>query len=97
MGRPSKFPPELERDAVELVRATGKPVRQVARELGINPETLRGWVRQDKIDRGEGLGGELTSAEREELKRLRREVAELRMEKEILAKAAAFFVKEATR
>jgi transposase len=91
------YPPEFRRDAVALVRTSGKPVRQAARELGISSETLRNWVKQDRIDQGQGAPGELTSTERDELRRLRREVTELRLEREILKKAAAFFAKETTR
>jgi transposase len=80
---------------VALARASDKPVRQVARELGMSPETLRNWLKQDRIDQGEPEG--LTSAEREELGRLRREVSELRLERDLLVKAAAFFAKETTR
>jgi transposase len=90
------YPPEFRRDAVALVR-TGKPVRAAARELGISSETLRNWVKQDRIDSGQGAPGELTTAERDELRRLRRENTELRLEREILKKAAAFFAKETTR
>jgi transposase len=89
------YPAEFRRDAVALVRSSDKTVTQVARELGLNRETLRQWVKQDRIDQGEAEG--LTSSEREELRRLRREVAELRMEREILKQAAAFFAKETTR
>jgi transposase len=91
----SKFPPGFRRDAVALVRSSGRPVRQLARELGMSAETLRNWVKQDRIDQGEAEG--LTSSEREELRRLRREVAELRLERDLLVKAAAFFAKETTR
>jgi len=91
------YPLEFRRDAVALVRTSGKPVRQAARELGISSETLRNWVKQDRIDQGQGAPGELTSTERDELRRLRREVTELRLEREILKKAAAFFAKETTR
>jgi transposase-like protein len=71
------YPAEFRRDAVALVRSSDKTVTQVAKELGLNRETLRQWVKQDRIDQGELEG--LTSSEREELRRLRREVAELRM------------------
>ena len=97
MGRPSKYSPEFRRDAVVLARTAGQPVTKIAGDLGVCPETLRGWVKRDKIDRGEGAPGELTTAEKQELVRLRRENAELRMEREILKKAAAFFAKETTR
>jgi transposase len=82
------YPAEFRRDAVALVRSSDKTVTQVARELGLNRETLRQWVKQDRIDQGEAEG--LTTGERDELRRLRREVAERRMERELLVKAAAF-------
>jgi transposase len=69
----------------------------VARELGISPESLRGWYRQAKADRGGGQGGELTSAEREESRRLRTENREQQQTIEVLRKATAFFVKENDR
>ena len=87
-----KFTDEFKRDAVEIVRSTGKPIAQVARELGIYDSTLGNWVKQDEIDRGEREG--LTSDEREELAELRRENARLRMERELIKRAAAFWVKE---
>jgi transposase len=96
VGRPSKYSAEFRRDAVALVRDGKLPVKQAARDLGMHPETLRCWVKQDKVDRGEGAPGALTSAEREELQRLRRRNRELEMEREILVKAAAFFAKETT-
>ncbi|MFE2639339.1 transposase [Streptomyces scopuliridis] len=74
-----------------------RTVTEIARELGVSPVGLRGWVNRDNADRGEGKPGELTSTEREELKRLRKENAELRMEKDILRKAAAYFAKETMR
>jgi transposase len=89
------YPAEFRRDAVALVRASDKTVTQVAKELGLNRETLRQWVKQDRIDQGELEG--LTRSEREELRRLRREVAELKVERELLVKAAAFFARETTR
>ena len=89
------YPAEFRRDAVALVCSSDKTVTQIARELGLNRETLRQWVKQDRIDQGEAEG--LTSGERDELRRLRREVAELRMERELLKQAAVFFAKETTR
>ena len=80
-----------------LARHSGRPLQRVADDLGVSRETLRGWLHQDAVDGGEGAPGELTNAEREELRRLRREVTELRLEREILKKAAAFFAKETTR
>lgn len=97
MGRPSKYSPEFKRDAVALVRSTGRPINQVARELGLSHETLRSWVKRDRIDRGQGDPGELSSSEREELGRLRRRVVELEAEREILRRAAAYFAKEMGR
>ena len=82
--------------AVELVRTSGLSKAQVARDLGINTETLRLWVKQAEIDTGQRDG--LTTEEKAELARLRREVAVLKDEREILTKAAAFFAREsATR
>ncbi len=87
-NRSTRYTEEFKRDAVALVRSSGRTVNEVARELGVSSEGLRNWVTQDKIDRGEGQPGELTSQERDELRRLRREVTELRTEKEILKKVA---------
>jgi transposase len=97
VGRPSKYSPEFKRDAVALVRSTGRPINQVARELGLSHETLRSWVKRDRIDRGQGDPGELSSSEREELGRLRRRVVALEAEREILRRAAAYFAKEMGR
>ncbi|MGX4694589.1 transposase [Streptomyces sp. JNUCC 63] len=88
---------EFKRDAIALVDSTGRAVTEVARELGVSPESLRNWYRQAKADRGEGRPGELTSAEREELKRLRKQNAEQARTIEVLRKAAVFFAKESDR
>jgi transposase len=97
VGRPSKYSAEFRRDAVALVRDGNVPVKTAARDLGLHPETLRGWVKQDRVDRGEGSAGEITSAEKAELQALRKRVLVLEQEREILKKATAFFVKETTR
>jgi transposase len=97
LGRPSKYPDEFKRSAVEMVRESGKPIAEVARSLGMNEGTLGNWVMADRRRRGDQPSEKVSESERAELLRLRRENAELRMEKEILKKAAAFFVTESTR
>jgi transposase len=94
-GKPQPtYTAEFRADAVRLVEQSDKSLRQVAADLGLSPESLRRWVLQARIDGGMGSEGVLPTAEREELRRLRREVTTLRMEREILKKAAAFFAKE---
>jgi transposase len=97
VGRPSKYSEEFRADAVALVLTTGISLAQAGRDLGVNPETLRNWVKQAKIDRGQGPAGALTTAEREEFTKLRRRVLELEQERSILLKATVFFAKETTR
>jgi transposase len=89
-GRP--YAPEFRTEAVRLVKDSGKSMFQIARDLGISYETLRKWVHQAETDGGAREG--LTTEERQELQRLRRENWVLREEREILKKAAAFFAKE---
>src|SRR5919106_394954 len=88
------FATEFKAEAVRLVRGGGKVVAAVARELGLTETALRSWVRQAEVDAGRGAPGALTSEEREELGRLRRETRTLRMERDILKKETAFFAKE---
>jgi transposase len=87
-----EFTTEFKPDAVALVRATGRPIAQIARELGIYDSTLGNWVRRDAIDRGEREG--LTTEERERLRQLEAENATLRMERELLKRTVAFWVSE---
>ncbi len=88
------YPEAFRTDAIALVRHSGKSIAEVAADLGVSGESLRQWVQQAKVDAGEGPPGALSSEEREELRRLRRENKTLQMEREILRKAAAFFAKE---
>ena len=86
-------PREFRAEAIRLARTSGKPHAEIARELGMTGETLRLWLKQADLDDGKRSDG-LTSDEREELRRLRREKRILREEREILKKAAAFFAQE---
>ena len=86
------YPPEFRRQIVELVRA-GRTPEELAREFEPSSQSIRNWVRQADRDEGRREDG-LTTAEREELRRLRRENRQLREEREILAKAAAWFARE---
>ncbi|WP_019889616.1 transposase [Streptomyces purpureus] len=88
---------EFKCDAVALVYSSGKTVTEIARDIGVSPEGLRNWVNQDKTDRGQGPAGVLTTAEREELVRLRRKVREMEQTIEVLGKATAFFANHKTK
>ena len=90
-----KIPPyslEFRSEAVRLLRSSGRPVPQLARELGVSAQSLRNWLVQLAVDEGRAEG--LATGEREELRRLRRENRILAEEREILKKAAAFFARE---
>ena len=90
------YPPEFRAEAVELVRSGSKSFSQLSRDLGVSDQTLRNWVRQADIDIGRRHDG-LTTTEREELRRLRSEVRTLRMERDLLKKAAVFFARDGDR
>ena len=94
MGRPSKYPEEFRREAVELYRSSDRPRCQVAKSLGIADGSLAAWVKE--LD-AEAQPGALDPTERAELARLRKENADLRMDREILRKAAAYFARETIR
>ena len=89
-----KFDRDFREGAVWLVRETGKPIAQVACDLGINEGTLGNWVNADKRRRGDGTGA-LDEDERAELARLRKENAELVMERDVLKRSVALWVKDA--
>src|SRR3954454_20095677 len=93
---PAWYRLEFRREAVVLLRSSGKSVPHLANELAVSPQSLRNWSRELDVDAGRS--GRLTSDEREELRRLRRELRTVTEEREILKKAAAFFAREsATR
>jgi transposase len=89
-----KFSAEFKAETVRLVRDSDKPVRTIARELDLTETALRRWVQQTEVDAGRGPIGALTTSEREELGQLRRDNKRLRMERDILKRATAFFAKE---
>jgi transposase len=86
------YPEEFRREAVALIRSGQRSLAEASRSLGVSQQTLRNWLKREAVDAGQVEG--VTSEEREELRRLRRENRVLREEREILKKAAAFFVKE---
>ena len=91
-GRPSKWPPEFRRDAVAMVLDEERSIADVARAVGVNAGTLGNWVGLERIERGERDG--LTVDERSDLVELRAECAQLRMERDLLKRSLAFWVKE---
>jgi len=91
-GRPSKFPPEFRRDAVAMVLDEGRSIADVGRSVGVNPGTLGNWVGVERIERGERDG--LTVDERADLAGLRAENTQLRMERDLLKRSLAFWIKE---
>jgi transposase len=89
-----KFSEEYKAETVRLIQSSGKSVGQLALELGIGETALRRWLAQAEVETGRGQAGALARSERAELVELRRENQRLRMEREILKKATAFFAKE---
>lgn len=92
-----RYKAEFKRDAVALALSSDKTVTEVARDLGVSPEGLRGWVKQAKADRGAGPAGALSSAGREELVLLWRKVREQGATIEVLGKATPFFARDKMR
>ena len=90
-----KFSPEFKRDAVELVRSSGRPIAEVAEELGLWDSTLGNWVRQAQVDDGERDG--TTTDEQQRIAELEAELAKARSERDLLKRTVAFWVKESTR
>lgn len=98
MGRPSKYAPEFRDEAVKLVLESGRPRAEVARSLGISDGTLANWVSASRAAAARQEDPDaLDESEREELQRLRKDVIELRTDREILRKAAAYFARETMR
>lgn len=91
-GRPSKYPPEFQRDAVAMVLDEGRAIAEVGRAIGVNEGTLGNWVARARRERTAGV--DLNDDERGELAELRAEVTQLRMERDLLKRSMAFWVKE---
>jgi transposase len=98
VGRPAKYPPEFRREAIALVKSSGRPVAEVARSLEIAEGTLWNWVKADReaTERSSDPGA-VSESERDELRRLRKKVAQQEIDMEILRKAAAYFARETMR
>jgi transposase len=90
-----KYDREFREGAVRIVRETEKPLVEVARDLGIHPGTLGNWVNKDRLERGEKT--DPTSVDPDYVRKLERELAELRMERDVLRRSVVLWVKEATR
>lgn len=90
-----KYDPEFREGAVRIVRETGKPIAEVARDLGVHPGTLGSWVRKDRLVRGDKA--DPSKVDPEYVRKLERENAELRMERDVLKRSVVLWVKEATR
>ena len=90
------FTAEQKVEAVAIVKQSGKPISQVAQEMGLTESALRQWVKQATIDQGGGNQGALTTQERAELTALRKDLKRVKMERDFLKKAAAFFARESS-
>ncbi len=90
------FTDEQKAEAVRIVTQSGRPVSQIAQEMGLTASALRQWVKQSQIDHQSDPAGQLTSAERKELIALRRDLKRVQMERDFLKKAATFFAKESS-
>jgi transposase len=94
MEKRNRYTKEFKAGAVQLVLDRGRSASDVARSLGVKPNSVQKWVQQARVDRGQGRPDQLTTDEQAELSRLRKRVKELEIEKAILKKAAALFAKE---
>ena len=95
MSQRRKYDTEFREGAVTIVRETGKPIAEVARELGVGAGTLGNWVHKDRMTRGDGP--ERTRVDPAYVRQLERELAEVRMERDVLKRSVVLWVKEATR
>ncbi len=96
MGRKKgyRYTAEFKAEAVELFRQSDKSFSECSRDIGVSSKSLRQWVKQAEIDAGRGPEGALTSEERAELTRLKRELRQVKMERDFLKKASAYFARE---
>ena len=90
-----KYDPQFREGAVRIVKETGKPIAEIARDLGIHAGTLGNWVNKDRLSRGDQTGA--TEVDPNYVRQLERENAELRMERDVLKRSMVLWVKEATR
>jgi transposase len=98
MGKKRRqFTKEFKEDAVRLVTRGGRSINEAAESVGVHRTLLSGWIKQSEIDQAGGSPNEMTTAEKEELVRLRRENKQLKMETEFLKKTAAYFAKDSSK
>ncbi len=94
MAPPSEYTPEFREEAVRIALSSSKTISEIGRELGVNPETLRGWVKKHKARQEPAPDAALTLSERARLKELERWIREVEMENAFLKKAAAYFARD---